>query len=428
MSHRQISGGGRLTGTVRMPGDKSVSHRALIFGALAEGTTEVSGLAPGADVHSTRSVLEALGVEISGTGAVVSVRGRGLGGLKAPKTELDAGNSGTTMRLMSGVLAGHPFIARIVGDESLSRRPMERVAVPLRQLGATIELTSRGTAPMTVRGGKLRGSRVLLTVASAQVKSAVLLAGLHAVGKTTVIEPEATRDHTEKMLELFGVSVERDGLAASVTGGSRLKGIRVSVPGDPSSAAFWCVAASLAARSELRVCGVMVNPTRTGFLNVLKRMGADIRRETVATCVGEPCEDLIVRSAQLRATDIKASEVPGLVDEVPILALAATCAKGRSRFSGLDELRHKESDRLAGIAALLVGFGAQAEVSGDDLIITGPTPLRGTRVDSLKDHRLAMTGFAAGLLAEGDTMVRDADCAEISYPTFYTDFMERISR
>ena len=417
-----------MTGAALMPGDKSVSHRALIFGALAEGMTEVSGLAPGADVRSTRGVLEALGVEISDAAGVVSVRGRGLGGLQAPKVDLDAGNSGTTMRLMSGVLSGHSFTARLVGDESLSRRPMERVAGPLRELGATIDLTPRGTAPMTVRGGRLRGARVPLSVASAQVKSAVMLAGLHAAGTTTVIEPAATRDHTEKMLALFGVAVVRQGLEVTVSGGARLKGTRVSVPGDPSSAAFWCVAATLAESSELRVSGVMANPTRTGFLDVLKRMGADVRRVPVAARAGESCEDLIVRGAELRATDIDGAEVPGLVDEVPILALAAACAKGRSRFRGLDELRHKESDRLAGITALLAAFGAEAEVSGDDLIVAGSARLRGAEVDSLKDHRLAMTGFVAGLLASGDTVVRDADCAEISYPTFYTDFMERISR
>lgn len=411
-----------------MPGDKSVSHRALIFGALADGVTPVSGLAPGADVRSTRGVLEALGTKISGSGRDVVVQGRGLGGLQAPKSDLDAGNSGTTMRLMSGVLAGHPFSSRIIGDESLSRRPMERVAAPLRQLGATIELTARGTAPIAVRGGKLHGAEVRLSVASAQVKSAALLAGLHASGETTVVEPSATRDHTEKILELFGVSVRRQGLAASVSGGARLTGTRIDVPGDPSSAAFWCVAAALSLRSELRVSGVMSNPTRTGFMDVLKRMGADVRRESAPPRAGEGCEDFIIRGAKLRATDIAASEVPGLVDEVPILALAAACAKGRSRFHGLDELRHKESDRLAGITALLTGFGAQAEVSGDDLIVTGPTPLRAAVVDSLKDHRLAMTGFVAGFLAAGETSVRDADCAEISYPTFYTDFMERISR
>lgn len=427
MSDRTISGGGRLSGEVRMPGDKSVSHRALIFGALADGSTEARGLAPGADVRSTRRMLTALGVEIQGDAADVRIKGRGLGGLMPTTAPLDAGNSGTTMRLMMGVLAGHPFASRVIGDESLSRRPMERVAAPLRSLGATVQLSAAGTAPVTVLGGKLKGARVAPAVASAQVKSALLLAGLHAVGDTTVVEPAATRDHTEKMLGLFGVKVVREGLAATVEGGSRLTGTRIEVPGDPSSAAFWCVAAALAPGSDLRVDGVMANPTRTGFLGVLERMGADVTRVKSVDRAGEPCVDLVVRGRSLRATDIAAAEVPGLVDEVPILALAAACATGTSRFSGLDELRHKESDRLAGIASLLCGFGAKARVEGDDLLVEGPTKLHGCAVDSKLDHRLAMTGFVAGFLADGVTTVGGAECAEISYPSFYTDFLARIA-
>ncbi|MDE2143458.1 MAG: 3-phosphoshikimate 1-carboxyvinyltransferase [Elusimicrobia bacterium] len=408
-----------------MPGDKSVSHRALIFGALAEGTTEAVGLAPGADVRSTRSVLSALGVEIGGTGANASVKGLGLGGLTASKGTLDAGNSGTTMRLMAGVLSGQSFVSCLTGDESLSRRPMERVAAPLRVLGADIELTPRGTAPMTVRGNKLHGAEVTLNVASAQVKSAVLLAGLHADGATTVIEPAATRDHTEKMLGLFGVLVRRDGFSARVNGGSRLTGSRIEVPGDPSSSAFWAVAAALAPDSELKINGVMSNPTRVGYLSVLARMGADMTRQSSVERAGEACIDIIVRSSRLKATDIAASEIPGLVDEVPILALAAARAEGISRFCGLDELRHKESDRLTGISELLNRFGAKTTINGDDLIIEGSTTLTGTKIDSLGDHRLAMTGFVAGFLAEGETTVLDAGCAEISYPSFYVDFLAR---
>ncbi len=427
MSDRTVSGGGRLEGELRAPGDKSVSHRALIFGALAEGTTEAAGLAPGADVRSTRGVLRALGARIEASGDGARVTGRGLGGLSAAPGDLDAGNSGTTMRLMAGVLAGHPFASRLVGDESLSRRPMARAAEPLRALGAAIELSPKGTAPMTVRGGGLRGAEIALKVASAQVKSAVLLAGLHASGTTAVVEPAPTRDHTEKMLALFGVKVQRDGRRAAVSGGSRLRAARVEVPGDPSSAAFWIVAAALAAGSELVVRGVMANPTRTGFLDVLKRMGARVTREKSAERAGEACVDLVVRGGKLRATDISAAEVPGLVDEVPILALAAARAEGVSRFRGLDELRHKESDRLAGIADLLTRFGAKVRVDGDDLIVEGSARLKGADVDSLDDHRLAMTGFVAGFLADGETTVRRAGCAEISYPSFYDDFLARRS-
>ncbi|MFI5349468.1 MAG: 3-phosphoshikimate 1-carboxyvinyltransferase [Elusimicrobiota bacterium] len=427
MSDRTVSGGGRLRGEIRMPGDKSVSHRALIFGALADGTTEAVGLAPGADVRSTRGMLEALGVKITGSGPDASVLGRGLGGLAAHAGDLDAGNSGTTMRLMAGVLAGHDFLSHLSGDASLCRRPMERVAVPLRLLGAAVELTKEGTAPLTVIGGELKGREYRMPVPSAQVKSAVMLAGLHASGRTTVVEPAPTRDHTEKMLALFGAHVKREGLAVTVEGGTRLTAARVEVPGDPSSSAFWAVAAALSPGSELIVRGIMSNPTRTGYLDVLKRMGADVRREKSAARAGEECVDLVVCGGPLVATDISAAEIPGLVDEVPILALAASMAEGISRFHGLDELRHKESDRLTGIADLLTHFGVKTRILGDDLMIEGTKHLKCARVDSLDDHRLAMTGFVAGFLARGETTVRGADCAQISYPSFYDDFLSRRS-
>lgn len=425
MKDRSVAGGGRLEGEVRVPGDKSVSHRALILGALAEGETAIEGLSSGADVASTRSCLEAFGVEISGAAPTLRVRGRGLGCLKAPAGDLDAGNSGTTMRLLAGVAAGHGFASRFVGDESLTRRPMKRVAEPLRAMGATIALSESGTAPLTVSGGALKGIEYALPMASAQVKSAVLLAGLHAAGRTTVVEPAATRDHTERMLAAFGVPVSARGLSVSVEGGSRLTATKVLIPGDPSSAAFWVVAATLAPGSELAVRGVGANPTRTGYLSVLARMGADIHREPVRGEGGESVEDLIVSSSDLIATEIAADEVPGLIDEVPILALAAALASGESRFNGLGELRHKESDRLMGIAALLTSFGASARVEGDDLLITGVRTLKPAQVDSLGDHRLAMTGYIAGVLASGESGVSGASCAEISYPTFYDDFNAR---
>lgn len=426
MKDRLVSGGGRLLGEVRVPGDKSVSHRALILGALAEGESVVSGLSSGADVASTRSCLSALGVEITGAAPSVRVRGRGLGGLQAPAGPLDAGNSGTTMRLLSGVLAGHPFSSRFTGDESLTRRPMRRVAEPLRLMGAEIELTAAGTPPIAIKGGALRGVEYATPMASAQVKSAILLAGLHASGETTVVEPAATRDHTERMLAAFGVPVRLEGLRATVTGGSRLQAREVLIPGDPSSAAFWVVAATLAPDSELAVRGVGANPTRTGYLAVLARMGADIHREPARGAGGEEIEDLIVSASGLNGVTISAGEVPGLIDEVPILALAAGLASGESRFCGLGELRHKESDRLEGIAALLANFGVTTRIEGDDLIINGVKALKAAKVDSLADHRLAMTGFIAGFLAQGESEVLGASCAEISYPTFYDDFVERV--
>jgi len=425
VTNRTVAGGGRLEGEVRVPGDKSVSHRALILGALADGETVVEGLSSGADVHSTRTCLEAMGVEISGAAPSVRVKGRGLGGLKQPEGDLDAGNSGTTMRLLAGVVAGHGFAARFVGDESLTRRPMKRVAEPLRAMGAMIGLSETGTPPLSVAGGALKGIEYATPMASAQVKSSVLLAGLHAAGDTTVVEPAATRDHTERMLAAFGVPVRLTGLKATVSGGARLKGMKVIVPGDPSSAAFWVVAATLAKGSELVVRGIASNPTRTGYLSVLARMGADIHREPTRGEGGEAVEDLIVSASGLGATDISANEVPGLVDEVPILALAAALASGESRFQGLGELRHKESDRLAGIANLLNAFGGNARVEKDDLIVQGVKSLKSAVVDSLSDHRLAMTGYIAGFLASGETTVLGASCAEISYPTFYEDFNAR---
>jgi len=425
LKDRSVAGGGRLQGEVRVPGDKSISHRALILGALAEGESVVSGLSSGADVASTRSCLEALGVEIAGAAPSVRVRGRGLGGLKAAAGPLDAGNSGTTMRLLSGVLAGHPFASRFTGDESLSRRPMKRVAEPLRLMGAAIELSGDGTPPIGITGGALRCIEYRTPMASAQVKSAVLLAGLHAKGETTVIEPAATRDHTERMLAAFGVPVRHEGLRVSVEGGSRLTASKVLIPGDPSSAAFWVVAATLVNGSELIVRGVGANATRTGYLNVLARMGADIHREPARGEGGEIVEDLNVSSSELRGTIISAAEVPGLVDEIPILALAAAVAEGESRFNGLGELRHKESDRLQGIVDLLGSFGARAVIEGDDLMILGGAKLRGARAESLGDHRLAMTGYIAGFLASGETTVSGASCAEISYPSFYDDFIQR---
>ena len=416
----------KLSGEARVPGDKSVSHRALILGALADGETVVEGLSSGADVHSTRTCLEALGVEITGSAPNVRVRGRGLGGLKKPAGDLDAGNSGTTMRLLAGVVAGHAFSVRFTGDESLVRRPMKRVAEPLREMGAAVSLTPADTAPMAVSGGGLKGIEYASPTASAQVKSAILLAGLHASGTTTVIEPVATRDHTERMLAAFGAPMGLSGLKVTVGGGSRLKATKVLIPGDPSSAAFWVVAATLADGSELAVRGVGSNPTRTGYLSVLARMGADIHREPMRGEGGEAVEDLIVSSSDLRGVEVSAAEIPGLIDEVPVLALAAARAAGESRFRSVGELRHKESDRLAGIVALLSALGAQARVDGDDLIVTGTSQFVAAELDSLNDHRLAMTGFIGCWLAGGGT-VRGADCAKISYPSFYGDFMARAS-
>ncbi len=427
---RTVSRGRPLKGEVRVPGDKSVSHRALILGAMADGETIVEGLAPGADVRSTRTCLEALGVHITDKGTRVLINGRGFRGLCEPAGVLDAGNSGTTMRLLMGALAGGSVTARLSGDDSLRRRPMGRVAAPLRVMGASIDLSEGDRAPVTIRGAALRGIRFVSPVASAQVKSAVLLAGLLAEGETSVVEPVLSRDHTERLLPRFGARPRREGLSVTVTGGTRLTGAHVHVPGDVSSAAFWAVAATLVPGSELHLVGVGTNPTRAGFIDVLRRMGAElhVRAAVPASPDEEPVSDILVRASSLRAADIAAREVPALIDEVPILALAATQARGTSRFRGLAELRVKESDRLKTVAELLDRLGGKAAIEGDDLVVTGPTPLKGAKVSAEADHRIAMTAMVAGAVAEGETTVSDGECAEISYPLFYEEFSGALKR
>ncbi len=406
-----------LRGEVRVPGDKSISHRALLFSAMARGRSVIENLSDGEDVRSTWRCLSDLGVGVISAAGRVSVEGPGWRGLRQPKGELDCGNSGTTMRMLMGVLAGNAVEARLTGDQSLRRRPMERVAEPLRRMGAAIETTS-GTAPLRVRGAALSGIDYVSPVASAQVKSAVLLAGLLATGTTSVTEPALSRDHTERLLPLFGVVPRREGLKVTVAGGAPMDGARVVVPGDPSSAAFWAVAAAIVPESRLTIRGVGLNPTRTGFLDVLKAMGAAVRVTPAEGCGEEPVGDVTVEAAPLKAAVVEAREAPRLIDEAPILALAASQAEGESRFRGLSELRHKESDRLSGIARLLTALGGDAEVSGDDLIVRGRAALRGAQVDAQSDHRIAMTAMVAGLIAASPVRVTDADCARISYPGF----------
>jgi len=410
-----------LRGELRVPGDKSISHRALMLSALADGETAVEGLSSSADVASTKACLEALGVGFRQDGAVLRVRGRGLGGLSAPTRELDAGNSGTTMRLMAGILAGHPFGATLTGDASLRRRPMKRVAEPLRAMGATVELEGGERAPLTLRGGRLKGIGFDSPVASAQVKSAILLAGLHAEGTTSVREPALSRDHTERMLAHFGVVVDREGLRVSLRGGQRLKAHALEVPGDPSSAAFWAAAACLVPDSEVVVRGVCANPTRIGFFEVLKRMGA--RLELVASEIGpggEPVADLYAGHSDLKAVETPAEGFPAFIDEVPLLCVVATQATGTTVIRGTAELRHKESDRIETTLALLRAFGASAGVEGDDIIIPGGQRLQAGIADPKADHRIAMSGAVAALAASGRCEVLDPGCADISYPGFFS--------
>lgn len=408
----------RLRGELKVPGDKSVSHRALIFAAMAEGESCVENLSDGDDVRSTWACLRKLGVKLRSTPGQAYVEGLGWRGLREPKKELDAGNSGTTMRLLMGLLAGQDLWANITGDESLKRRPMERVAAPLRQMGATVELSAGGTAPVSVRGAALKGIDYVSPVASAQVKSAVLIAGLLATGETSFTEPQLSRDHTERLLPCFGGPVRRDGLRVTVRGGLHLGRTRVEVPGDASAAAFWAVGAAIAPGSSVKLSGVGLNPTRTRFLEILARMGAKVKLEPGSTAAYEPVGDVVVESSALSAVDVPAAEAPKLIDEIPALAVAASQARGVSRLRGLSELRHKESDRLSAVAGMLEALGGRARVEGDDLVVEGPCELEGGRVATRSDHRIAMAAEIAGLVCGRPVELDDRACVSISYRAF----------
>ena len=429
----------RLEGELRLPGDKSISHRALMLALLAHGESPISGAGDGADVRSTASIVRALGAEVDsspaqgGAGNVdYVVLSDGAGAIRQPAGVLDCGNSGTSMRLFAGILAGQPFASTLDGDASLRGRPMARVIDPLQAMGASV-VGSDGRPPLAIRGASpLRPVEWSTPVPSAQVKSAILLAGLGAAGTTTVRESIATRDHTERMLRYRGVPVRSipaaDGQAPGVEidGGHQVRVVGERVPGDISSAAFWLVAASIHADADVRLQGVGVNPTRRGAVDLLRRMGASIEeRGEPDDGVGEPIADVEARSSDLEAIELTPADTTAAIDEIPVLCLAATQARGRSVIRGAGELRHKESDRIAGIVAGLGALGARIEAAGDDIVIEGPTPLRGAVVDSLGDHRLALTFAIAGLVAEGQTTILDAGCVSISYPTFFAD-LERI--
>ncbi len=418
------STGFSLQGRVRIPGDKSISHRALMLGALAEGETIVKGLLLGEDPRSTAACFRAMGAEISDLNTEeVRIRGIGLGQLLEPVNVLDAGNSGTTMRLMLGILASHAGrFFTVTGDDSLRSRPMSRVVNPLRQMGAEIWGRQNGSlAPLAVQGRSLRPTHYQSPIASAQVKSCVLLAGLLTEGTTTVTEPALSRDHSERMLQAFGakVLVDPETCSASVVGPTRLTGQSVVVPGDISSAAFWLVAGAIVPDSDLTIENVGINPTRTGVLEVLQAMGADITQENVREVAGEPVADLRVRSgARLRGCTIAGDLIPRLIDEIPILAVAAVFAEGTTIVKDAAELRVKESDRIAVMATQLNRMGATVTELPDGMEITGGTPLTGTTVDSHTDHRIAMSLAIAALNATGTTTIQRAEAAAISYPEF----------
>jgi 3-phosphoshikimate 1-carboxyvinyltransferase len=419
---------GPLEGEVRVPGDKSIGHRALMFAALAEGRSRISGLPDGEDVRSTRHAIEAFGVktEDAADGAVI-VEGAGMRGLRAPAGPVDCGNSGTTVRLLSGVVAGRGFDVTFVGDASLSRRPMNRVAEPLRRMGAVItgrEEDGRLCLPLTVGGdGPLEALHYVTPVASAQVKSCVLLAGLRASGVTAVTEPAQSRDHTETMLAAQGVAVARKGLTVSIEGPVyRLAPLDLVVPGDPSSAAFLVVAGLLVPGSHVEVKGVCLNPTRVGFVDVLRRMGAAVTAEEPDEAGGEVVGTLTATAEEtLVGTEVRGHEVPRLIDEVPILAVAAALADGDTRFRDCAELRVKESDRIAAVAAMLRAFGVEVDEAPDGFTvhgIGGRRPAGGAVIEAHGDHRIAMAAAILGLVADGETEIRGAEAIASSFPGF----------
>ena len=412
-----------LSGRVRVPGDKSISHRALMFGAIATGRTRISGLLEAEDVLNTAKALQGLGCPIRKEGMTWEVLGRGVGGLAGPAGDLDFGNSGTGTRLMMGLIAGHDMTVRLVGDASLSKRPMVRVLKPLMQMGVDVS-NGATTLPLTMRGTfDLIPIEYTLPVASAQIKSAVLLAGLHAAGATTVIEPEATRDHTERMLRHFGAEVaiaEREGgRAITVKGDGELDGRDVKVPGDPSSAAFLAAAALIVPGSELIIEGVLVNPTRTGLYVTLREMGADLEFLDEREEGGEPIADISVRHSELTGVRVPPERAPSMIDEYPMLACLAAYAAGETRMEGLAELKVKESDRLAATAAGLMSNGVAAKVEGDTLIVAGGKGVRGGgRVATHLDHRIAMAFLTLGRGADRPVTVDDAGMIATSFPEF----------
>ncbi|WP_242675263.1 bifunctional prephenate dehydrogenase/3-phosphoshikimate 1-carboxyvinyltransferase [Phytopseudomonas dryadis] len=410
---------GTVRGRIRVPGDKSISHRSIMLGSLAEGTTEVEGFLEGEDALATLQAFRDMGVVIEGPHhGRVTIHGVGLHGLKPPPGPIYLGNSGTSMRLLSGLLAGQPFDVTLTGDASLSKRPMNRVAKPLREMGAVIETAADGRPPLTIRGGqRLRGLSYAMPMASAQVKSCLLLAGLYAEGETSVTEPAPTRDHTERMLQGFGYPVTVEGSTARVESGHSLRASHIEVPADISSAAFFLVAASIAENSELVLEHVGINPTRTGVIDILRLMGGDISLENQREVGGEPVADIRVRSARLKGIDIPEELVPLAIDEFPVLFVAATCAEGRTVLRGAEELRVKESDRIQVMADGLLALGAKVEPTPDGIIIDGGV-LGGGEVHSHGDHRIAMAFSVASLRATAPIRIHDCANVATSFPNF----------
>ncbi len=416
-----------LHGEITIPGDKSISHRSIMFGSLAQGTTEIHGFLRGADCLSTISCFRQMGIDITETKGIIHVHGNGLHGLSSPAATLDVGNSGTTTRLMSGILAGQNFTSVLSGDESLNSRPMKRIITPLTMMGADIEsINQNGCAPLKITGKHLNSIHYNSPVASAQVKSAVLLAGLYADGMTSVTEPALSRNHTELMLESFGAKVTTKDLTATITPPENLYGQKIIVPGDISSAAFFIVAGLITPNSEILIKNVGTNPTRNGILKVCEAMGADITYLNEKKGKGEPVADILVRTSNLHGTIIEGSIIPTLIDELPVIALLACFAQGTTVIKNAQELKVKESNRIDLMADNLTAMGAEVTATEDGMIIEGGHPLHGTSVFCKYDHRIAMTFAIAGINADGETDIIDSECVNVSYPGFFED-LKRLS-
>lgn len=410
-----------LRGELTVPGDKSISHRAVMFGSLAEGTTRISHFLEGADCLSTISCFRKMGIPIEHNKGEIIVHGRGLHGLRAPEGILDVGNSGTTTRLISGILSGQDFVSELTGDASIQSRPMKRVITPLLAMGADIvSLKDNGCAPLRISGKPLHAIHYTSPVASAQVKSCVLLAGLYADGITRVTEPVLSRNHTELMLNLFGAEVHSEGTTASICPNPKLEARDINVPGDISSAAYFIAAGLLTPGSEILLKNVGINPTRDGMLRVCREMGADITLQNV-NLEGEPTADLLVRSSSLHGVTVGGEIIPSLIDELPMIAVMAAFAQGTTVIRDARELKVKESDRIQVMVDNLKRMGADIEATEDGMIIHGGRPLKGAEIDSYLDHRVAMSFAVAGTLCEGPLSIKGGDCVNISYPGFYED-------
>lgn len=416
-----------LSGEVTVPGDKSISHRSIMLGSIAKGNTEVEGFLQGADCLSSIACFRKMGVEIENNGDKVLVHGRGLRGLKAPDSILDVGNSGTTTRLMSGILAAQPFVSTVNGDASIQKRPMKRIITPLSQMGADIRsLRGNDCTPLEIHGTNLHGIHYDSPVASAQVKSAILLAGLYADGETSVTEPEVSRNHTELMFEEFGVDIRTEGKSVYVKPADELYAKKVIVPGDISSATYFLVAAAITPNSCVTVKNVGINPTRDGILRVLSDMGADVTVEKTFGEIGEPTADVTVRTSDLKGCVVGGEVIPTLIDEIPAIAILACFADGETIIKDAAELKVKESNRIDVMVDNLKKMGADIEATEDGMIIRGGRPLHGAVIDSHLDHRVAMSFAVAAMNAEGETEITGAECVDISYPGFYEDMRKLV--